>query len=182
MRCLTASLFACMLMIAAACEGEGSSGSGGSSSAPTGGGGGGGGGGAGSPNTTESQYAQEVLTLVNQERAAASPPRAPLAWHAGMAQVAFEHSADMAVRGFFAHTNPDGEDPFDRLAAAGIGYSTAGENIAAGYSTPSAVMAGWMASTGHRNNILNGSFTELGVGVKQGGSYGIYWTQVFRAP
>ncbi|MBE7492184.1 MAG: CAP domain-containing protein [Planctomycetes bacterium] len=174
------ALVACMALLVVACEGQGSSG-GGSSSSSTGGGGGGGGGG-GTPSATEAQYAQDVLTLVNQERAMASPPRAPLAWHAGMAQVAFAHSADMAARDFFAHTNPDGQSPFDRLAAAGISYSTAGENIAAGYSTPAAVMAAWMASTGHRNNILNGAFTELGVGVKQGGSYGIYWTQVFRAP
>lgn len=172
---------ACLALVMFGCEGEGSSGGGGGSSS-TGGGGGGGGSGGGTPTSTEAQYAQQVLTLVNQQRAADSPPKAALARHAGMSQVAFEHSADMAARGFFAHTNPDGESPFDRLAAAGIGYSTAGENIAAGYATPSDVMAGWMASPGHRANILSASFTEIGIGVKQGGSYGIYWTQVFRAP
>jgi len=104
----------------------------------------------------------EALLTICKRRRAARPPQAPLAWHAGVATVAFNHSADMA--------------------AAGIGYSTAGENIAAGQSTRAAVMTAWMASTGHRNNILSGSFTKLGVGVKQGGSYGIYWTQLFRAP
>lgn len=172
------------------CEGTPAGSSGGSSS--SGGGGGGGGGGAqtgNTPTSAEAQLAQEVLTLVNQERA--NVGLAPLAWHAGCAQVAYDHSWDMDARDFFSHTNPDGLSPFQRMQNAGVSYSSAGENIAAGYTSAQLVMYGypgqnngWMNSTGHRNNILSTNYTEIGIGVRQGsnGQYGTYWTQVFRSP
>jgi uncharacterized protein YkwD len=165
------------LISVTACEGD----SGGSDS---GGGGGGGGGGSHSPSSTETSYAQQVLTLVNQERAN-NGGLPPLTMHGACADCAFDHTWDMEDRNFFAHTNPDGQSPFDRMAAAGITYSAAGENIAAGYGTPAAVMAGWMASAGHRANILNPNFTEIGIGVRisdGGAMYSDYWTQVFRRP
>jgi uncharacterized protein YkwD len=158
---------------------SGDSGSSGGSSQSTGGGGGGGGSAA---TGTEQDLAQQVLTLVNQERATAGV--GPLTMHTGCSQVAYNHSADMDLRDFFDHVNPDGLNPFQRMQAAGIGYSAAGENIAAGYQTAAAVMNGWMNSPGHRANILNANFTEIGIGVRQGstGQYGTYWTQVFRRP
>ena len=123
--------------------------------------------------------ALEVWSLVNEERERAGLPT--LAWDAGAAEVAYAHSLDMDARGFFSHTNPDGLAPWDRLTAAGISWSAAGENIARGYGSAAAVMAGWMASDGHRANILHPSFSRLGVGVHEGPD-GPWWTQVFLAP
>jgi uncharacterized protein YkwD len=117
----------------------------------------------------------EVLALVNSERSAAGCPA--LAWDETLAQVARLHSADMAARDYMDHTNPEGLSPFDRAAAAGTTASA--ENIAAGQQTAADVMASWMASPGHRANILNCSLTRIGVGVGYGGSYGITWTQLF---
>ena len=85
----------------------------------------------------------------------------------------------MIDRNFFAHNTPDGQTPFDRMKAAGISYSSAGENIAAGQSSPQNVMDSWMNSPGHRKNILNRDFEYIGVGLARGGSYGIYWAQEF---
>ena len=117
----------------------------------------------------------DVLALVNTERSAAGCPA--IAWDETLAQVARLHSADMAARDYMDHTNPDGLGPFDRATAAGTTASA--ENIAAGQRTAADVMASWMASPGHRANILNCSLTRLGVGVGYGGSYGITWTQLF---
>jgi uncharacterized protein YkwD len=148
-----------------------------------GGGGGGGGGGVGSGTTSmsaaEEAWAADVLARVNDERARAGVP--PVAWHVEAAEVAFQHCADMDARDFFAHVNPDGDDPGERLSAAAVPWWTYGENIAWGHDDPAAVMAGWMDSPGHRDNILNPGVTHLGVGVRlQPG--GPWWTQVFLTP
>lgn len=155
-------------------SGSGGSGNGSSPSQPgnPGGGGGGSGGGGGGDAGVEG----EVLSLVNQERAAAGCPA--VAYDGPLTGIARDHSADMRDRNFFSHTNPSGQDPWDRAAAAGIS-NLAAENIAAGQSSPESVMASWMNSSGHRANILNCSLRTLGVGVAYGGSYGIYWTQDF---
>lgn len=117
----------------------------------------------------------EVLALVNEARTANGC--GPLVWDEALAQVARLHSADMAARDFFDHTNPEGLSPFDRAAAAGT--TATAENIAAGQQTPADVMASWMASPGHHDNIVNCANTRIGVGVGYGGSYGITWTQLF---
>ena len=123
-------------------------------------------------------YEQQVLALVNQERA--KQGLSALSWSDELTAVARAHSKDMAARGFFSHTNPDGQSPFDRMKAAGISYRTAGENIAAGQRTPQEVVNAWMNSEGHRANILNASYTRLGVGYASGsGAYSTYWTQCF---
>jgi uncharacterized protein YkwD len=87
----------------------------------------------------------------------------------------------MCTRGYFDHTSPDGETPSERLLGAGLTPLRMGENIAAGYSTATAVVAGWMDSTGHRANILNSDFGQMGLGRAScpGGSFCVYWTQVF---
>lgn len=170
-----------------ACEGT-SDGDGASTSSSGGSSGGSGSGGSGgavtgnTPTSTESSLAQDVLTIVNQERA--NQNLSALTWNAPCAQVAYDHSWDMDARDFFDHTNPDGDDPFDRMDNAGISYSRAAENIAAGYSDAQSVMTAWMNSPDHRANILNPDLTEIGIGVRQGsnGQYGTYWTQVFRTP
>ncbi len=124
-------------------------------------------------NSTE----QAVLTLVNSERAKAGC--AALTANSTLTSVARAHSADMAKRNYFSHTNPDGASPFDRMRAAGYNGRLMGENIAAGYRTAAAVMQGWMNSSGHRANILRCGYREIGIGFVTGGSYGTYWTQVF---
>lgn len=121
--------------------------------------------------------ADQVLSLVNAERAKAGC--GPLTANATLARAAQAHSDDMAARDFFDHTNPDGADPGDRVTASGYPWSTYGENIAMGQRTPEQVMEAWMNSPGHRANILNCDFKELGVGIHDGG--GPYWTQVFGA-
>lgn len=122
---------------------------------------------------------QEVFALVNSERA--KNGLSALSWADDVAAVARAHSSDMINRGFFSHTNPDGESPFDRLKNNGISYRTAAENIAYGQKTPADVMNAWMNSSGHRANILNKNVTELGVGAVKNNNGTIYWTQVFVA-
>ena len=78
----------------------------------------------------------------------------------------------------FSHTRPDGRSCFTALTDLGISYGGAGENIAYGQSSPEEVMTAWMNSSGHRANILNSSFTKLGVGVYKSGNT-IYWVQLF---
>jgi uncharacterized protein YkwD len=140
---------------------------------PTSGNGSGGSGSNGGMNSTE----QAVLTLVNSERAKAGC--SAVTANSTLTSVARAHSADMAKRGYFSHTNPDGASPFDRMRAAGYNGRLMGENIAAGYRTAAAVMDGWMNSSGHRANILKCGYREIGIGFVTGGSYGTYWTQVF---
>lgn len=125
----------------------------------------------------ENKLGEEVLRLVNFHRALAGLPW--LSLDASLSAVAQAHSEDMAKRNFFSHTNPDGLSPFDRMKNHGISYRTAAENIAAGQKTPEAVVNGWMNSSGHRANIMNGAFNKMGLGTAYGGSYGIYWTQCF---
>ena len=125
----------------------------------------------------ELAWAQQVLDLVNKERARVQAP--PVEWHEGATNAAYAHSVDMDVRQFFAHTNPDGDGPGDRLRAAGVSWGSYGENIAQGQNTPIDVMAAWMNSDGHRRNILDPAFTHLGVGVHTSYSGGPWWTQNF---
>jgi len=89
------------------------------------------------------------------------------------------HSKDMKVANFFSHTGSNGSTPWARIQSAGYVYTNAAENIAAGQATALAVVNGWMASTGHCNNIMNGVLREVGVGYYPGGTYGHYWTQDF---
>jgi len=118
----------------------------------------------------------EEFRLTNQARAESGRPA--LECDEGLIEVARDHSEDMARRGFFSHTNPDGEQPWDRMRRAGISFRTAGENIAYGYSSAAAVHNGWMNSSGHRANILSGNYTHIGVGLFDDGGT-LYWTQVF---
>ncbi|MEV5387600.1 sigma-70 family RNA polymerase sigma factor [Streptomyces sp. NPDC052721] len=120
----------------------------------------------------------QVVALVNQERAAAGC--GPVTEDPRLDTAAQGHSDDMAARGFFDHADPDGDGPGERITAAGYRWSTYGENIAKGQQTPQAVMDSWMNSPGHRANILNCAFKNIGVGVHDG-SGGPWWTQAFGA-
>ncbi|GHD64332.1 sigma-70 family RNA polymerase sigma factor [Streptomyces goshikiensis] len=122
--------------------------------------------------------AGQVIALVNKERAAAGC--GPLTENSQLRSAAQGHSDDMAARNFFDHTNPDGADPGKRVTAAGYRWSTYGENIARGQQNADSVMDSWMKSPGHRANILNCAFKEIGVGIHQGAG-GPWWTQNFGA-
>ncbi len=118
---------------------------------------------------------QDFVSLMNAHRQSVGCD--PLAWSTAVAGVAQAHSEDMIARSYFAHDNPDGESPFDRLRSAGISYRGAAENIAYGYPNASAVLDGWLNSSGHRRNIENCSLSEHGVGLE-----GTHWTHVFIRP
>lgn len=116
-----------------------------------------------------------VVALVNQERAMAGC--GPVRANPPLAALAGAFSKDMAVRGFFDHTDPDGKTPWDRAAQAGIA-GLGGENIARGQGDAASVMNAWMNSPGHKANILNCEFRTLGVGVHFAAG-GPWWTQDF---
>lgn len=127
--------------------------------------------------SSEAALAQQVLTLVNQERQAAGV--APLLQADTQATTAAKaHAEDMVGRSYFSHTSPEGWTPQNRLQmTGGSGFSLVGENIAVGQQTAQAVMTAWMGSSGHRANILDPRYTHLGVGVSQ--VSGPHWVQVF---
>ncbi|MGV9264797.1 CAP domain-containing protein [Kitasatospora sp. NPDC003701] len=128
---------------------------------------------------TAAQYAQQVVDLVNAQRA--QHGCGPLTADTRLATAAQGHSEDMAARNYFDHASPEGQHADHRIEATGYRWSSWGENIARGQKDPAAVMDAWMNSPGHRANILNCSFKEIGVGVKTG-SGGPWWTQVFASP
>ncbi len=119
----------------------------------------------------------EVIRLTNVERS--KQGLAPLQGDWQLSRVARYKSADMRDRGYFSHTSPTYGSPFDMMKSFNISYRTAGENIAAGQTTAAQVVQEWMASPGHRKNILSANYTHIGVGYAKGGSYGTYWTQMF---
>lgn len=121
-----------------------------------------------------SAYESEVIRLVNVERA--KNGLSPLKEDWQLSRVARYKSQDMKDNNYFSHTSPTYGTPFEMMKNFGISYRSAGENIAKGYATPEAVVKGWMNSPGHRANILNKSFTHIGVGYVQNGNY---WTQMF---
>ncbi|MEV0801895.1 CAP domain-containing protein [Kribbella sp. NPDC050281] len=118
--------------------------------------------GGGGTNSQE----REVLNLTNQIRQ--QQGCGPLRLDSALVNAAGRHASDMVRRHYMDHTNPDGQDPGDRMAAAGYRGSSWGENIAAGYSTAQKVVAAWMQSDGHRKNILNCRFTSIGIGYDSG--------------
>nr|WP_030500821.1 CAP domain-containing protein [Micromonospora purpureochromogenes] len=121
---------------------------------------------------------QKVVTLVNQERAKAGCKA--LTVNAKLNLAAQRHSQDQADHKKMDHTGSNGSQPWDRVKAAGYSYSMVGENVAWGYQTAAEVMDGWMNSEGHRKNILNCGYTQIGMGLAR--SNGPYWTQVFGTP
>lgn len=129
----------------------------------------------------QTAYEQQVFDLANAERAGRGI--AVLQWDMLAAAAARSHSNDMQARSYFAHMNPDGLSPFDRMENEGIKYRSAAENIAAGYINSIYAHYGWMNSeTGHRETLLDGKLTRLGTGIAFGGSYNVYYTQNFYTP
>ena len=124
-----------------------------------------------------SQQAQQVLQLVNEERKKQGLKSLKLS--SKLTSIANVKAADMAKNNYLSHTSPTYGTPFQMLQHFGVSYRSAGENIAAGQKSPQEVMQAWMNSSGHRANILNSSYTELGVGYYAGGSYKTEWVQLF---
>ena len=124
-------------------------------------------------------FESEVIDLVNVERDAEGLP--PLSTDADLASAARGHSEDMGLQNYFSHTGLDGRTPCERMSDAGYSWNYCGENIAAGQPTPEDVIDTWMASPGHRANILNPNYCDIGVGYAYVASstYGHYWTQNF---
>lgn len=110
-------------------------------------------------------FESSLLAMINQERA--NNGVAALSASSSLTAVARAHSEEMAVQDYFDHNSAGGASPFDRMHAAGITYTAAAENIYAGsgsLNSPSAAFGGWMASEGHRLNMLNATYTQAGVG------------------
>lgn len=136
----------------------------------------GGSGGSGGSGTVNGDAESAVLSLVNKERATAGC--GPLATNAKLSAAARAYSDTMARSGVMSHTGPDGSTMTSRVEAAGYQWSRLGENIARGQSDAAAVMKAWMNSSGHRANILNCDFREIGIGLHKGDG-GPWWTQDF---
>lgn len=126
-------------------------------------------------NTTTDAYVQQVIRLVNEERASAG--LAPLTESAAVSKAAAVRAKETTQS--FSHTRPDGSGFSTVLKQNGISFTTAGENIAYGQRSPQEVMNTWMNSSGHRANILSSSYTTIGVGCYQGSNGTLYWTQLF---
>jgi len=133
-----------------------------------------------------SQLINRVIELTNAERAKAG--LGALTLNNQLAEAAQGHSDSMAADDFFSHTGADGSTVSDRVQEEGYEFARTGENIAAGQTTAEQVVEGWMNSPGHRANILNADYTEIGIGYEllenDTGSvnYNRYWTQVFGKP
>ncbi|MBD2426071.1 CAP domain-containing protein [Phormidium sp. FACHB-1136] len=127
----------------------------------------------------ETSIPDSLLTLVNAERQRAGV--APLRLNDKLATAAQRHAEDMAATRNLSHQGSDGSTMRSRIDATGYGWMAIGENVAMGQTSPEAVMRSWMNSAGHRRNILNPNFQELGVGYAEGGGRP-YWVQVFAKP
>ena len=119
-------------------------------------------------------YESEVIRLVNEIRVQNGLKALTATWE--LSRVARYKSEDMVKNKYFSHTSPTYGTPFQMMRSFGLSYRTAGENIAYGQRTPAAVVDAWMNSSGHRANILNASYTQIGVGYCATGNY---WTQMF---
>lgn len=127
----------------------------------------------------ETSIPDALLTLVNAERQRAGV--APLRLNDKLATAAQRHAEDMAATRNLSHQGSDGSTMRSRIDDTDYGWMAIGENVAMGQTSPEAVMRSWMNSPGHRRNILNSNFQELGVGYAEGGGRP-YWVQVFAKP
>jgi uncharacterized protein YkwD len=125
----------------------------------------------------DSSLEVKMIELVNKDRA--EHGLVPLKRDDELTKVARKHSKDMFVRDYFSHVTPDGKDPFDRMHADDIHFITAGENIALA-QTISIAQYGFMHSAGHRANILNPAFSHIGIGILDGGIFGLMISQEFK--
>jgi len=127
--------------------------------------------------TPKPDYEAQMLELINKERV--KHGLKPLQYDPELVPVARAHSQDMFAKGYFAHDDLEGKDPFDRMRAAEIRFQAAGENLALA-QTVEIAHVNLMNSPGHRANILNPSFGRIGIGILDGGFYGLMISQEFR--
>jgi uncharacterized YkwD family protein/spore coat assembly protein SafA len=132
------------------------------------------------PEVTTTAQENEVIRLVNVQRANAGLPALKANWQ--LSRVARYKSADMANKGYFSHNSPTYGTPFQMMQNFGLSFTAAGENIAYGQKTPAEVMRDWMNSPGHKSNIMSSSFSEIGVGLAKNKNGVCYWTQQFMRP
>ncbi|PLT47309.1 Transporter [Paenibacillus pasadenensis] len=130
--------------------------------------------GSGQEESGTATFAQQVVTIVNQERA--KQGLAALKSDSQLSEVALVKAKDMYTNNYFSHTSPTYGSPFDMMKQFGVTYSYAGENIAKGQRTPAEVMNAWMNSAGHKANILKAEYTNIGVAYHNG-----VWVQMFKA-
>ncbi|CAM3321283.1 BIG2 domain-containing protein [Deinococcus saxicola] len=128
----------------------------------------------------------QVLELTNAARARGQkcgsqnfPPAPPLNSEARLGLAAQGHAADMAALNYFSHTSRDGRALKDRINAAGYGWRSIAENIAAGQKDAQEVVTGWLNSEGHCHNLMNADYRELGIGLAQNAGGKLYWVQDF---
>jgi uncharacterized protein YkwD len=127
------------------------------------------------------EWREEILRLVNQARADAG--LRPVFQSLTLQDQAEQYACEMIHYDYFDHVNPvTGSTLGERAAEFGYDFLVVGENLAAGQSTPQQVFDDWMSSPGHRQNILDHRFVELGIGVRTGGRYRVYWVQEFGLP
>ena len=131
-------------------------------------------------------FSNRVTQLINRERNLRGLDSLEI--DSQLRQAAAKHNVDMVKNDFFSHSSYNGTSPFQRMKNAGYRYGWAGENLAAGFTSPKAVVDRWMRSAGHRANILNPNFTEIGVHHKFEANdpgnlnYSHYWTANFATP
>lgn len=132
-----------------------------------------------SPPAAPAPAVQALVKAINAERT--SRGLSALTLNDQLSAASQAHSDDMARNNFFSHTGSDGSDAATRIKRTGYVARAWGENIAAGYTDAAAVVAGWMQSEGHRRNILNPDFREIGVGVSTNpqSTYGTYWVNTY---
>lgn len=129
--------------------------------------------------SADSELAKETARLVNLERAKANLQ--PLAMDAPLAKIAVIKAQDMVKNDYFAHTSPTYGDPWDMATQFGYSYRYFGENIAFGHTTAANVVKGWMNSPGHKANILNPNYTNIGAGIEKNSDGRIYWVHMFSS-
>ena len=138
----------------------------------------GGGGGCTASDANAASFGTQVIALVNNYRT--QNGLNSLTSQSQLTAAAQRHSLDMGCNFFMSHTGTDGSDPYARIVASGYPVNWWGENVAAGYATPDAVMAAWIASPPHNENLLNPNFTEIGIGYvineADPNGYKSYWT------
>jgi uncharacterized protein YkwD len=143
------------------------------------------------PEAAASEVSARILALTNRARSQARrcgdrifEAAEPLALNEALTRAAAQHANDMARHGFLSHQGRDGSDPAVRASRAGYGWRRIGENIAAGQATPEKVVADWLASAKHCENLMTPAYTEMGVAyaVNDSSPDGIYWAQSLAQP
>lgn len=129
------------------------------------------------------QLAAEILALVNRERAAADEGLSPVIMSDRLARIADEYACRMIEQSFFDHFDPYTQrGPADRAVAGRYAFYAIGENLAAGPTSAEEVIELWMNSAEHRAIILDPNWSEMGLAVRGGGEYAVYWVQLFGSP